>query len=113
MTAEATNQRPAFVSLGMVVLDELRFPDRPSLYDVPGGSGAFSVLGARLVAGQERASQVGCFILAGNDFPKSAVESFKSWGVNLDIRVDPTRQSTRGLLEYKDTAFGRKQRSRN
>lgn len=29
------------VSLGMVVLDELRFPDRDTLYDVPGGSGTF------------------------------------------------------------------------
>jgi hypothetical protein len=30
-----------FVSLGLVVLDELHFPDRETLYDVPGGSGAF------------------------------------------------------------------------
>jgi hypothetical protein len=33
--------RPHFVSLGLVVLDELHFPDRDTLYDVPGGSGAF------------------------------------------------------------------------
>lgn len=33
---------PAFVSLGMVVLDELQFPSRETLYDVPGGSGAYS-----------------------------------------------------------------------
>ncbi len=31
-----------FVSLGMLVLDELRFPSSPTLYDVVGGSGAYS-----------------------------------------------------------------------
>jgi len=30
------------VSLGMIVLDELRFPGREPLYDVPGGSGLYS-----------------------------------------------------------------------
>lgn len=30
-----------FVSLGMVVLDELRFPTRETLHDVVGGSGAY------------------------------------------------------------------------
>lgn len=30
-----------FVSLGMVVLDELHFPSKPTLLDVPGGSGLF------------------------------------------------------------------------
>ena len=35
---------PRFVSLGMVVLDELHFPDRESLYDVLGGSGTYGKL---------------------------------------------------------------------
>ncbi|KAJ9157649.1 Carbohydrate/purine kinase [Pleurostoma richardsiae] len=109
--AGTTNEqppRPAFVSLGMVVLDELRAPGRSPLYDVLGGSGAFSVLGARLAAGRARAGEVGCFILAGNDFPDGAVDRFRSWGVNLVIKVDPTRRSTRGLLEYKDSVFSSK-----
>ncbi|KAL1637036.1 hypothetical protein SLS58_009476 [Diplodia intermedia] len=33
---------PVFVSLGMLVLDELQFPFKETLYDVPGGSGAYS-----------------------------------------------------------------------
>lgn len=32
---------PAFISLGMVVIDELRFPDGRVLRDVPGGSGFY------------------------------------------------------------------------
>jgi hypothetical protein len=32
-----------FVSLGMVVLDELRFPGREPLYDIIGGSGAYGI----------------------------------------------------------------------
>lgn len=35
---------PRFVSLGMVVLDELRFPKSPTMYDVAGGSGAYSTV---------------------------------------------------------------------
>jgi len=33
-----------FVSLGMVVLDELRFPGKAPLLDVIGGSGAYSTI---------------------------------------------------------------------
>lgn len=35
---------PGFVSLGMVVLDEIRFPDGRVLRDVAGGSGFYSAL---------------------------------------------------------------------
>ena len=38
---EAPSEILSFVSLGMVVLDELHFPDQQPLYDVVGGSGAY------------------------------------------------------------------------
>lgn len=45
MNSESPSQnglvQPGVLSLGMVVLDELRFPDRDTLYDVPGGSGTY------------------------------------------------------------------------
>lgn len=110
-TTEAS--RLSFVSLGSVVLDELRCPSRPTEYNVPGGSGAFSVLGARLVAGRDRSAQVGCYILAGNDFPQPVLQRFESWGVDLEVTVDSTRQSTRGLLEYQDSVFGSKLTTHN
>jgi hypothetical protein len=34
---------PIFVSLGMIVLDEVHFPQDKSLYDVPGGSGLYGL----------------------------------------------------------------------
>lgn len=48
-----------FVSLGMVVLDELRFPNAPTMYDVVGGSGAYSTVGSLvyLVCGPRFLSQ--------------------------------------------------------
>lgn len=98
---------PSFVSLGMVVLDELRFPHAATMHDVPGGSGAFSTLGARLVAGTERSHEVGCVIMAGDDFPETTLAQFESWGVDLVVSRNPGRQSTRGLLVYEDTEFGR------
>lgn len=99
---------PSFVSLGMVVLDELRFPQAPTMRDVTGGSGAFSTLGARLVAGEERSHEVGCLIMAGDDFPESTLAKFRSWGMELVVSRRPGRQSTRGLLIYEDDAFGGK-----
>ena len=32
---------PLFLSLGMVVPDELHIPKRATMYDIPGGSGAY------------------------------------------------------------------------
>lgn len=99
---------PKFVSLGMVVLDELRFPHAATMHDVPGGSGPFSTLGARLVAGTEKAHEVGCAIMAGEDFPETALAQFESWGVDLVVSRKPGRRSTRGLLVYEDREFGSK-----
>ncbi|KAL2275082.1 hypothetical protein FJTKL_02535 [Diaporthe vaccinii] len=99
---------PSFVSLGMVVLDELRFPHAATMHDVPGGSGAFSTLGARLVAGADRSHEVGCVIMAGDDFPEATLARFESWGVELVVSRKPGRQSTRGLLVYEDREFGHK-----
>lgn len=99
---------PSFVSLGMVVHDELRFPHAPTMRDVPGGSGAYSTLGARLVAGAERSHEVGCVIMAGDDFPVTTLAQFESWGVELLVSRKIGRQSTRGLLVYEDKEFGRK-----
>jgi hypothetical protein len=96
-----------FVSLGMVVLDELRLPNGEILHDCVGGSGAYSTLGARIVTDPAKANEVGSFILAGHDFPKTISELIRSWNITLELDVDQTRKSTRGLLEYHDEAFGR------
>lgn len=76
--------------------------------DVPGGSGAYSTLGARLVAGAERSHEVGCMVMAGDDFPAATLAQFESWGVELVVSRKTGRQSTRGLLVYEDKEFGSK-----
>ncbi|KAH9905680.1 Ribokinase-like protein [Xylariomycetidae sp. FL2044] len=103
-----TPAAPAFVSLGMVLRDELHLPGGKVLHHVIGGSGAYSTLGARLVTRPEDAHEIGCFILAGHDFPAEVVERFRDWGLTMEMSVDERRESTRGLLEYHDEAFGRK-----
>lgn len=102
-------QSVQFVSLGMLVLDELRLPHGETRHDVLGGSGAYAMLGARLATPRSRAlHDVGCFVLAGHDFPDDVLTQTKNLGVAVEVAVDPARPSTRGLLEYHDAAFNRK-----
>ncbi|GJC98869.1 pfkB family carbohydrate kinase [Colletotrichum higginsianum] len=97
---------PAFVSLGMVVLDEIRFPDGKVLRDIPGGSGFYSTLGARLAVPQSESAAVCCLIVAGSDFPALVRKQIEEWGVSVHLEERPGECSTRGLLEYENDAFG-------
>ncbi|KAF2115096.1 putative PfkB family kinase [Lophiotrema nucula] len=94
------------VSLGMVIIDEIRMPGKLPLIDVIGGSASFVTLGNRLFA--QHPEQVGCLVLAGKDFPAKAEAALQEWGTALVIRRNEDAQSTRGLLEYKDDTFGPK-----
>lgn len=69
-----------------VVIDEMRFPSR-TVHDVPGGSGAYSTVGARMAASESSASSIGCFILVGEDFPAAISAKFKSWGMQLRVDI--------------------------
>ncbi|KAK1980340.1 PfkB family carbohydrate kinase, partial [Colletotrichum cereale] len=99
---------PAFVSLGMVVLDEIRFPDGRVLRDIPGGSGFYSTLGARLATPQSESAAVCCLVTAGSDFPPSVRREIEEWGVSVHLQEVPGARPTRGLLEYENDAFGKK-----
>ncbi|KAK4221082.1 hypothetical protein QBC38DRAFT_149219 [Podospora fimiseda] len=95
-----------FISLGMVVLDEIRFPNGKTLFDVPDGSGLYSTLGARIaVAETTEPEKIGSVVLAGRDFPNSLQAVLRDWGLNLLFKMDSSRLSTRGLIEYKGTNF--------
>ncbi|KAF3803152.1 hypothetical protein GCG54_00011821 [Colletotrichum gloeosporioides] len=107
-TTEGEPSAPGFVSLGMVVLDEIRFPDGRVLRDVAGGSGFYSTLGARLAVPREDAETVCCLVVAGDDFPASVVEQIEAWGVTARVQKVEGRLSTRGLLVYEDDVFGKK-----
>ncbi|KAF6843583.1 PfkB family carbohydrate kinase [Colletotrichum musicola] len=99
---------PAFVSLGMVVLDEIHFPDGRVLRDVPGGSGFYATLGARLAVPQNRASSVCCLVVAGDDFPAAVARQIEGWGAEVRVQRVEGASSTRGLLRYEDDVFGAK-----
>ncbi|KAI3336481.1 Ribokinase-like protein [Xylariaceae sp. AK1471] len=102
------DNRPVFVSLGMVVLDELRFPHHHTVFDIPGGSGFYATLGARLFKANPQAVDVGCIVVAGYDLPKSLLHLLQSWQMTLLLLHVADKPCTRGLLQYEDDAFGRK-----
>ncbi|GIK03397.1 hypothetical protein Aspvir_007466 [Aspergillus viridinutans] len=98
----------SFTSLGLVVLDEIRFPNQEPLLDVLGGSGAYATLGARLFLRHPLSHTLGWMIHTGNDFPKLMEDRLKSWDATLIVERESDKPSTRGLLEYEDTTFGPK-----
>ncbi|KAL2849989.1 Ribokinase-like protein [Aspergillus pseudodeflectus] len=102
------NNQTCFLSLGLVVLDEIRLPGQEPLINVLGGSGAYATLGARLFLPAPASRSVGWLLRVGRDFPESTIESLERWDVRLFIDKESERPSTRGLLEYKDTTFGPK-----
>ncbi|OQE12185.1 hypothetical protein PENVUL_c001G01995 [Penicillium vulpinum] len=101
------NKHISFASFGLVVLDEIRFPKRKPLTNVLGGSGAYATLGARLFLPSPLSRSLAWPIRIGNDFPDPIAELLHSWDTNLVITNEPDQSSTRGLLEYQDTTFGR------
>ncbi|TEA21613.1 Uncharacterized protein C8034_v003585 [Colletotrichum sidae] len=98
---------PTFMSLGMVLLDEIHFPDGRVLHDVPGGSGFYSTLGARLAVPPGEAASVVCLIAAGDDFPQSVERQIEEWGVTVHLQ-ETQGKSTRGVLTYHDDTFEKK-----
>ncbi|KAF2167956.1 hypothetical protein M409DRAFT_53895 [Zasmidium cellare ATCC 36951] len=107
--SEKDEVTPLFVSLGMLVLDELHLPDSTTQHNVIGGSGAYSTLGARLAVEDSQSRRIASFVLAGHDFPYDKVEKhFRPWGIDYTIKRLPTTMSTRGRLEYHDWKFEHK-----
>lgn len=94
------------VSLGMVIIDDIRIPNKAPLTDVVGGSGSFVTLGQRLFEESE-SFKIGCLVLAGDDFPEVVKTRLRSFGVTLVVKKKGGATSTRGLLDYEDDTFGR------
>jgi sugar/nucleoside kinase (ribokinase family) len=92
--------------MGMLILDEIRIPNRPPLVNIIGGSATFVALGLRLFA--SKTLPLGCLVLAGSDFPEEVRDEVRSWGTDLILRTDTNKLSSRGLLIYKDDTFGPK-----
>lgn len=65
-----------------------------------GTVGAYSIVGA-----ESNRGRVGCLVLAGPDFPVSVAETLESWDIMLHIARDPSRLSTRSILQYQGENF--------
>lgn len=101
-----TSSKVSCVSLGMLIMDEIRMPNKPALLNIIGGSSTFVTLGLRFFT--DNPSSIGCLILAGSDFPPDVEHEVQSWGTTLVLKKDATKQSSRGLLVYEDDTFGPK-----
>jgi hypothetical protein len=66
-----------------------------------------ATLGARLFLRPPLSRTLGWMIRTGNDFPKLMMDRLKSWDATLIVEREADKPSTRGLLEYEDTTFGR------
>ncbi|KAF2017605.1 pfkB family kinase [Aaosphaeria arxii CBS 175.79] len=73
---------------------------------ISGGSGSFATLGQRIFS--RVPSNLGCLIIAGDDFPEVVKDVFGAWGVSVVLKKRVGKTSTRGLLEYEDGTFGPK-----
>lgn len=91
---------PIFVTLGMFIIDEIHFPDKPSQLNVIGGGGTYGAVGARFVLLEKDESKVGWFIDLGNDFPTDVETQLKKWKTGAIWRRDHNRKTTRGWNMY-------------
>jgi hypothetical protein len=64
-------------------------------------------LGARLFLPSPLSRSLAWPIHVGNDFPDTIAELLHSWRTNLVMTRESDKPSTRGILEYQDTTFGR------
>jgi len=92
-----------FVSLGMFIIDQIDFKaPTPSVYNVIGGAGTYSAIGARIMSPGSRSKRVGWIVDAGKDFPPGLRQLVASWNTGCLIRETPERLTTRGWNGYGD-----------
>lgn len=95
---------PYFVSMGMFILDEVRYEDgsgREPVYDVIGGAGTYAGLAARYFVPEEPA-RVSLVIDRGRDFPVKVQDELDQWKCDIVYRDTPERLTTRGRNIYRE-----------
>ncbi|CAL3965256.1 hypothetical protein PZA11_001950 [Diplocarpon coronariae] len=98
---EAPDQEIDFCTLGMFIIDEIHYlPPTPPVFDILGGAGSFSALGARLFSPPPSSKTVAWIVDKGSDFPESLARQIASWQTSCLIRPDDTRLTTRGWNGY-------------
>ncbi|KAK3294692.1 Ribokinase-like protein [Chaetomium fimeti] len=94
-----------FVTLGMFIIDEIEFlPPKPPVYDILGGAGSYSALGARLFSPPPVSKTVGWIVDQGSDFPPAIASEIASWQTSALSRHDPSRLTTRAWNGYTEAS---------
>ncbi|KAI9688128.1 MAG: hypothetical protein M1822_001634 [Bathelium mastoideum] len=89
-----------FVTLAMFIIDEIHpLPPKPPHFDVIGGAGMFSALGARLLCPPPLSSSIGWIVDAGHDFPVKIRNALGEWetGCVVRNRNGPTTRGWNGF----------------
>ncbi|KHN97850.1 Carbohydrate/purine kinase [Metarhizium album ARSEF 1941] len=100
-----TTARIDFVTLGMLILDDIDFrPPTEPVRGVLGGAGTYSALGARLFSPPPLSRSVGWVVDKGFDFPGKLSSLIDNWDTGAVVRQDHSRLTTRGWNGYVDPA---------
>ncbi|KAG6028070.1 hypothetical protein E4U41_000779 [Claviceps citrina] len=103
--SSAGNSNVDFVTLGMVIIDEIEFePPTPPVYNILGGAGTYAALGARLFSPPPLSRSIGWIVDKGSDFPNDISETIDRWSTAAVIREDHDRLTTRGWNGYTGPA---------
>lgn len=89
----------------LTVVDEIHYPPpKQPQFDILGGAGSYSALGARLLSpSPTQSKQVGWIVDRGSDFPPHLTSLISSWQTSALLRCDPSRLTTHGWNGYSDT----------
>ncbi|EXJ77041.1 hypothetical protein A1O3_10199 [Capronia epimyces CBS 606.96] len=100
-TAAAIEQRLAFCTLGMFIIDEIEYINgKAREQSIIGGAGTYAALGARLAAGGHQAKYVSWIVDMGSDFPSELKDVIDSWQTSCIFRRDLNRLTTRAWNGY-------------
>ncbi|GMM34289.1 Mak32 protein [Saccharomycopsis crataegensis] len=98
-------ESPIFTSLGMFIIDEIHYLDKPSVFNIIGGGGFFGLFGARVALSFNNTRKAGFILDAGSDFPAEIKDIILSWQTSTIIRDNPERLTTRGWNSYGEHDF--------
>lgn len=91
---------PDFFTFGMFILDSIDFPaPTPPAYNILGGAGTYSALGARLFSPPPQSRSVGWIVDCGTDFPAAQRAEIAAWQSGAVMR-EGERLTTRGWNGY-------------
>jgi sugar/nucleoside kinase (ribokinase family) len=99
----ASSTPTIFTSLGQTVLDDVYVSNELVAKNALGGGAIWSAIGARIFAKPNQ--EVALRIAGGEDFPASAEQELRGYGIALDLERRQGATSTRAELRYADSSL--------